>query len=84
MIKKYTKKPVMIEAVIYDGQNLAEIKDFCGENNLIAEEGYSVAIVTLEGNMVIRPGDYVIKGVEGEFYRCKPEIFAQTYDEAAA
>ncbi|MFZ5862840.1 MAG: hypothetical protein ACOYXR_08380 [Nitrospirota bacterium] len=41
---------------------------------------YAPAIGTLEGNMVVSPGDFIIKGVEGEFYPCKPDIFHATYE----
>ncbi len=89
---KYRKKPVEIEAVKWDGYNLMQIKDFVGES-LICEiydtawrvgEGpvmTDIQIKTLEGNMKVSQGDYIIKGVQGEFYPCKPDIFEQTYEK---
>jgi hypothetical protein len=78
---KYRKKPVVIEAVNFDGKNFDEIKSFC----TIAERfevswGYHIGIKTLEGYMEGRPGDWIIKGVNGEFYPCKPDIFEKTYE----
>ena len=87
-IKQYRKKPVVIEAVHYEGINIEEIRNFLGE--YIVSECMDPAISdvwpasfdirTLEGNMTASFGDYIIKGVKGEFYPCKPDIFEQTYD----
>lgn len=84
---KYRKKPVVIEAVKWNGYNLDEIKRFTGnhadvkydekDGNIIAD----LYIHTLEGDMHASKGDYIIKGVRGEFYPCKPDIFNQTYEE---
>ena len=88
---KYKKKPVIIEAVQWNGINLEEIKDFVG-NDLkydyykaayevgVAPPVVDVTIHTLEGDMKAEVGDYIIKGVKGEFYPCKPDIFEQTYE----
>ena len=94
MIKKYRKKPVEIEAVQWSGKNDAEIEYFVGDylqgygNNLVCYKPRSnqyrsklMYIHTLEGTMTASVGDYIIKGVQGEFYPCKPDIFEQTYDE---
>ena len=79
MIKKYRKKPVIIEAVQWDGTNWIEICDFID----MPKNGYGdyrdVVICTLEGDMRASIGDYIIKGVNGEFYPCKPDIFDKTY-----
>jgi hypothetical protein len=75
---KYRKKPVEIEAIKWDG-TLLELVGFVGES-LIIKSG-EVCIHTLEGDMRISVGDYVIKGVQGEFYPCKPDIFHETYEE---
>lgn len=77
---KYRKKPIEIEAVRYDGTNQDEIVFFVGENCRINHDGF-IFIHTLEGNMLVSEGDYVIKGVQGEFYPCKPDIFEQTYEK---
>ena len=85
MIQKYTKKPVEIEAIQWTEENLPAIKEWLGEN-LVSEARYSspihwiYSIKTLEGNMKITEGDYIIRGVKGEFYPCKPDIFYATYD----
>ena len=77
---KFRKKPVEIEAVRYDGTNQNEITSFVGENCRINHDGF-IFIHTLEGSMLVSEGDYVIKGVQGEFYPCKPDIFEQTYEK---
>ena len=84
---KYKAKPVTIEAVQWAGNNINNIEKFCGE-----EWGKSVCyyderceptiyIETLEGEMAARVGDYIIKGIKGEFYPCKPDIFKEKYEE---
>ena len=80
MVKKYRKKPVIIEAVQWNGKNLTEIDNFVGGSLKI--EGSSFVIHTLEGDMEASINDYIIKGVNGEFYPCKPDIFDKTYESA--
>lgn len=81
----YRKKPVVIEAKQWNGENADEIQTFLFDGNQHAAHGWVkgqyVEIGTLEGLMVASIGDWIIKGVAGEFYPCKPEIFAATYDE---
>ena len=79
---KYRKKPVVIEAIQFDGNNHREISEFLGWG-IPAQDGVcsGFPIETLEGTMIARAGDYIIRGVNGEFYPCKPDIFAQTYEE---
>lgn len=81
---KATKKPVTIECMKWNGVNFDEIKEFCGdvaEFHSCVESGCDeLFIKTLEGNHRASAGDYIIKGVKGEFYPCKPDIFEQTYD----
>lgn len=79
-MKKYIKKPVVIEAIQFNGYNVEEVKSFC-EDRCITGFLDRVIIKTLEGNMSACIGDYIIKGVKGEFYPCKPDIFKETYDE---
>ena len=79
MIKKFKKKPVIIEAIQWTGKNLSEIDNFMG--GLVENKGTTLVIYTLEGDMEASIGDYIIKGVNGEFYPCKPDIFAKTYEE---
>ena len=77
---KFRKKPVVIEAVQYLGGDESQdnVADFMDAN--IAVSGEAILIGTLEGEMMATPGDWIIKGIKGEFYPCKPEIFAATYE----
>lgn len=79
MIKKYRKKPVVIEAIQWIGNNLSEIDNFIGRT--VDNKETTLVIHTLEGDMEASIGDYIIKGVKGEFYPCKPDIFDKTYEE---
>ena len=81
MINKYRKKSVIVEAVIWTGNNIDEVKELAknATENLIFDNN-DLFIETLEGNMKVSVGDYIIKGVEGEFYPCKPNIFKKTYE----
>jgi len=78
---KYRKKPVVIEAVLFHGTNHDEIADFCLPNIIKVGGGYTLIIPTLEGDHTANKGDWIIKGVKGEFYPCKPDIFEQTYEK---
>ena len=89
-MKKYVKKPIPVEALQWTGNNPREILDFCKDAAVIREdemafrlgEGqYHLYIKTLEGKMYAKYGDYIIKGVNGEFYPCKCDIFKNTYEE---
>lgn len=81
---KYRKKPVVIEAiqVVFGKTDVQEIIDFVGVTNLKDVHTKEPKITTLEGDMTISDGDYIIKGVQGEFYPCKPDIFKTTYEKA--
>ena len=83
MIKKYVKKPIPVEAVQWNGINADEIADFSKDAFFECDEttGTTLFIRTLEGNMKARIGDYIIKGVRGEFYPCEKAIFEETYNE---
>ncbi len=74
---KFRKKPIVIDAVQYNGQNIHELTKFGARVGIFLE---GVGIYTLEGTMTARPGDWIIKGVQGEFYPCKPDIFEATYE----
>ena len=80
MIKKYVKKPVVIEAIEYTGKaiNLSAISEWT-DGKIIYKENGKISIPTLEGTMTADIGDMIIKGVNGEFYPCKPDIFEKTY-----
>lgn len=88
---KIRKKPVEVEAAQWTGLNLSEIQDFARDyvSIEIYDAGYKagvtspvakVTIHTLEGDMIISKGDYIIKDIKGEFYPCKPDIFKMTYE----
>jgi len=78
-IQKFRKKPVVIEAVQWNGNNVSELFDFVGKGLLVGKD--FIGIETLEGHMKISVNDWIIRGVKGEFYPCKPEIFDETYEE---
>lgn len=88
MVKRYRKKPVIIEAFYYrdrgDDFNLMRWCDEIGGSRQIEFGDSGAVIKTLEGDMMASPGDYIIRGVKGELYPCKPDIFAQTYEEVKA
>jgi hypothetical protein len=83
---KYRKRPVEIEAIRYrpgpDG-NCSAVAKFIGDGSTCddpCDPETEWVIQTLEGEMTARPGDWIIRGVRGEFYPCKPDIFAATYE----
>lgn len=80
-MNKYVKKPVVIEAIQVSNAfpNFEEIEEFVG-GDLEFRNG-EIIIATLEGAMTATPGDYIIKGIKGEFYPCKPDIFELTYEK---
>lgn len=87
---KYTKKPIEIEAIQYTGHNINKLHTWSlgkiiespvvepSEDN---PTGAYIQIKTLEGTMIGIVGDYIVKGIKGEFYPCKPDIFYLTYDK---
>lgn len=82
---KYIKKSVEIEAIQFldTPERVCEIAEFMGGDlrvNYEDKDNPFIPIETLEGTMKASVGDYIIKGVKGEFYPCKPDIFEQTYD----
>lgn len=79
---RYRKKPVIIDALEWTEINQRAMFEFLGENFYIDNrvEG-GLIIKTLEGEHVAAIGDYIIKGIQGEFYPCKPDIFAKTYEK---
>ena len=82
--RKYRKKPVVIEAMRYDGRNIVEVAEWLrGHGVKIGWSGDTIAIPTLEGRIYASPDDYIIRGIQGEFYPCKPHIFRETYEETA-
>lgn len=84
---KYRKKPVVIEAIQWNGRNAREISTLVapGDPNRTMEraiDSLALLIHTLEGTMQADVGDWIIRGVKGEVYPCKPDIFAATYEPA--
>ena len=91
---KFRKKPVVIEAIEWTGGNLFEVITFTDgkpdlssdmakskwEDYLDLVERDGLKIYTLEGTMIATTGDWIIRGISGEFYPCKPDIFSATYD----
>lgn len=84
---RFVKKPVEVEAVQWDGTSPSTevvvpwIVGNGGQARYL-EESLTIRITTLEGDMDAQPGDWIIRGVQGEFYPCKPDIFTATYDPA--
>ena len=79
---KYRKKPVVIETIQYTGDNAEEcIALQIGTPRPVWDKGDHLIIGTLEGNHRADVGDWIIKGVKGELYPCKPDIFDMTYEK---
>lgn len=95
-VKYFTKKPVTISAIQWTGDNLPDVIAFTGKHprwgewfedmdeyiSHVKNDGNRFKIFTLEGVMAALPGDWIIRGVQGEHYPCKPDIFAETYAPA--
>lgn len=88
MVQKFRKKPVIIEAIQFHYWNIDECEKFVGkywveeQRDGIGAVGFF--IVTLEGNSyILSDNDWIIKGVNGEFYPCKPDVFEKTYEQVA-
>jgi hypothetical protein len=84
---KFRKKPVVIEAVQWTGDNIFDVKLFMDPLEPTYIAGFTdsdkiMGIQTLEGLMVAKINDWIIRGVKGEFYPCKPDIFEATYEPA--
>lgn len=82
---KFRKKPVEIESVQFTEENLGKLREWLGRQvdatfEWVAWEPPTLTIHTLEGDMVARYGDWIIKGVKGEFYPCRQDIFEETYE----
>jgi hypothetical protein len=80
---KVRKKPVEVEAIQFEDskEGIAEALRFLGSQLTgLLPNPTKIAIHTLEGTMIAEPGDWIIKGVKGEFYPCKPDIFQATYE----
>lgn len=80
MMAKYRKKPVVIDAIQWSGINHDDVSEFASDAIIKFLDDGRLSIRTLEGNLIASPGDWIIKGVKGEVYACKPDIFQQTYE----
>ena len=76
---RYKTKPCEIEAVQWTGENLTDILRFANTQNIDITSGVLI-IKTLEGDMVASTGDYIIRGLRGEYYPCKPDVFHTKYE----
>ena len=82
---KYRKKPLIIEAMQFTDENKNQVFSWAQSYQMNISHGFGkndvpeLIIPTLEGEMRASLGDYIIKGIQGEFYPCKPDIFEQTY-----
>lgn len=90
-MQKYRKKPVEIEAMQWDGSLYVagRIASWVGDSGheatfVSSQHDPALIINTLEGKMHVSKGDYVIKGIKGEFYPCKPDIFEDSYDKVTS
>jgi len=78
---KFIKKPIVIDAIKWNGENFEDIKKFIGVSLLAYNpQKLEILIKTLEGQHLASNGDWIIKGIKGEFYPCKPDIFEITYE----
>ena len=78
---EFVKKPIQIEAVQWTGENWDEIQPFAGLAVVRNEE--HLLVETDEGTMMAYPGDWIIRGIIGEYYPCKDEVFRATYEEVS-
>lgn len=74
----FKKKPVVVNAIQYTGNNFNEIEEFTNDQCLMRDN--NLIIKTLEGEHIASKFDMIIKGVENEHYPCKPDIFEKTYE----
>lgn len=79
-MKKYRKKPVIVEAIQWDGKNVKEIFLFC-DAYMIGDNMYMKDVQNNDQDFRLDLNDYIICGVNGEYYPCKPDIFKNTYEE---
>lgn len=79
---KFRKKPVVIEAIQWTGDNANDVLRFMFPDIEVEAEATIKTIKTLEGDMHVSKGDWIIRGVKGELYPCKPDIFEATYEPA--
>lgn len=81
--KRYRKRPVVVEAMRYDGENYEDIRQFALGNVRKYSRKATLVVCTIEGAVGVDPPVWIVKGVKGEFYPCKPDIFEATYEEVS-
>jgi hypothetical protein len=84
-VQTYIKKPVAIQAIQWTGMNLKQVIEFIGLHPSASKwtwDEYELKIFTMEGPLRATIGDFIIRGIKGEFYPCKPDIFEATYEQA--
>ena len=79
-MKKYRKKPVVVNAEKYDGSHAQALRLKLAPGLTRDETEFFHYIPTLEGDIKVQKGDWIVQGVNGEFYPCKPDIFDKTYE----
>lgn len=79
--KKYRKRPVVVEAIQWTGENYKDVQEFAGKKTVNHFSEKVLTIRTLKGYRAVSCGDYIVKGIRGEFYPCKPDVFQETYEE---
>lgn len=90
-LRTFKKKPVEVEAMQFTSETAPEVREWLWAHSVPhsyvcidladCDAGHDLVIETLEGQMKANEGDFIIKGVKGEFYPCKPDIFEATYEE---
>lgn len=76
---KFVKKPIPIDAFQWTGHNFDQIANFMGDNHPVIDGSNNLFIHTLEGEMKAAPGSWIIRGLKGEYYPCREDIFEETY-----
>lgn len=76
-----SKKPIQVQAIQWTGDNYEELVDFVGNVMFPYSFKDEVIIETLEGEVIASKSDWIIRGINGEFYLCEPDIFEKTYEE---
>lgn len=88
-VKQYRKRPIGVDAIQYTGENGPEISEWINKTSSLGcslmlsvrDQLMTLSLGTMEGTVGVRPGDYIIRGVAGEFYPCRPEVFRASYEE---
>lgn len=80
-MQKYRKKPTVVEAIQFTGKNMQDILAAVGNSQIrVPEDRQSIEIKTLEGTMTASKGDFIVRGIKGELYPVKPDIFEKLHE----